>query len=97
MADCYVQAGLVLYLVIACDACMPLPLQVKEALARMEQEEREAAAAGDDAKRKYNSVSGSNSHTTPEEMEAWRIKRARADDPVAAQDAARSVGGYDLL
>jgi hypothetical protein len=40
---------------------------------------------------------------TPEEMEAWRMKRARGvDDPLlqAAQkdgEAKASVGGYELL
>lgn len=44
-------------------------------------------------------------NVTPEEMEAWRIKRAREDDPVALAKAraaaeggkAAGAGGYEYL
>jgi pre-mRNA-processing factor SLU7 len=77
-----------------------MPAQVKEALARMEREEKEAAASGgEEGKRKYNSLGAGETYTTPEEMEAWRIKRSRADDPLAQaqQGGSKAVGGYDLL
>ncbi|BDA42492.1 Pre-mRNA-splicing factor SLU7 [Coccomyxa sp. Obi] len=41
-----------------------------------------AAAELDDRKRKYNSFAGGE-EVTPEEMEAYRMTRARADDPMA--------------
>ena len=41
-----------------------------------------AAAEVDDRKRKYNSFAGGE-EVTPEEMEAYRMTRARADDPMA--------------
>ncbi|KAF5837705.1 Pre-mRNA splicing Prp18-interacting factor-domain-containing protein [Dunaliella salina] len=78
--------------------------KVKAALAKMDKEDAEAVASGGE-KRKYNSLD-SGEVVTPEEMEAWRMKRARgADDPLlqAAKSKAESngekaaVGGYELL
>ncbi len=43
---------------------------------------RAAAVETDDRKRKYNSI-GSNEEVTAEEMEAYRITRLHADDPMA--------------
>jgi hypothetical protein len=38
----------------------------------------------DERKRKYNSLGGETSHKpTEEEIEAYQIKKARADDPMA--------------
>ncbi len=45
----------------------------------------------DDRKRKFNSLAG-NEEVTPEEMEAYRTTRNRADDPMAEYLAA---GGED--
>jgi pre-mRNA-processing factor SLU7 len=61
----------------------------------------EVANGGGTAERKrgYNSLAGENdSGVTPEEMEAYRIKKQRSDDPMAAFK--RNGGGngqYDLL
>ena len=81
--------------------------KVREALERLEG----AAAAGaetDERKRGFNSL-GANAEVTAEEMEAWRLKRARADDPLnkvkegepAAGDgdggAGGGAGGYDYV
>lgn len=41
-----------------------------------------AAVETDERKRKYNSL-GSGEEVTPEEMEAYRMTRLRADDPMA--------------
>lgn len=41
-----------------------------------------AKAELDDRKRKYNSLAGGE-EVTPEEMEAYRMTRSRADDPMA--------------
>ena len=43
-----------------------------------------AAVETDDRKRKFNSLAGAQEEVTPEEMEAYRMTRARADDPMAA-------------
>lgn len=37
----------------------------------------------DERKRSYNSLNISNAAPTEEEMEAYRMKRSRADDPMA--------------
>lgn len=68
------------------------------ALKKLEERER-AALEGDKAKRKYNSLAdGGAEHVTPEEMEAYRIKKGRGDDPMAAMAAAgKGTDGYDLL
>lgn len=55
----------------------------------------------DERKRKYNAASGGglangDAEPTPEEMEAYRLKRARADDPLAAIGSSGSKG-YDLV
>jgi pre-mRNA-processing factor SLU7 len=71
-------------------------------------EERERAAMeGDRSKRKFNSLEGGGGeHVTPEEMEAYRIKKGRGDDPLAALVQAQTgpgsgsgtgTVGYDLL
>lgn len=81
--------------------------KLKAAIKAAEAAEREAAAAdgggadvGDDRKRKYNSLNGESAvGVTPEEMEAWRLKRSRGDDPMAAmmakQKAAAAANGGD--
>jgi pre-mRNA-processing factor SLU7 len=43
-----------------------------------------AAVQTDDRKRKFNSLAGAQEEVTPEEMEAYRMTRTRADDPMAA-------------
>lgn len=54
------------------------------------------AMEGDASKRKFNSVANEGGETvTAEEMEAFRLKKQRTDDPMAKLDA--STGGYDLL
>jgi pre-mRNA-processing factor SLU7 len=80
--------------------------KLKEALRR--QEAREAAlAAGasgasggggaDERKRRYNSLAAdAEAEVTAEDMEAYRLKRGRAEDPMAA-GGAKGVGGYDFL
>ena len=80
--------------------------KLKEALARAE-----AAASRDveldDRKRGYNSLHD-NTEVTPEEMEAYRIKRGRGmDDPLTFVNKAKAAGaeggegggegGYDYV
>lgn len=83
-------------------------------LEQQERELEEAAAAGGggggggangsgssaaERKRGYNSLAGeSDSGVTPEEMEAYRIKKQRADDPMAAFKRNGGANGqYELL
>ena len=57
---------------------------------------REAAVGGDERKRAFNSM-GEGGAVTEEEMEAWRLKRARADDPLANLPPGGGEGGYDYV
>ena len=71
--------------------------KVKAALARQQQEELDELEK-DDRKRKYNSVAGSNGGLTDEDMEAYRLRKARADDPMANAIAASAAQkGYDYV
>jgi pre-mRNA-processing factor SLU7 len=63
-------------------------------LKRLEERER-AAMDADGSKRKYNSLDACGEVVTAEEMEAFRIKKSRGEDPLAAQGA--GTGGYDYL
>ncbi|GFH13758.1 Slu7 domain-containing protein [Haematococcus lacustris] len=69
--------------------------KVKEAVQRLEKAEREAV--DDEGKRKYNPADSANAAVTPEEMEAWRMKRSRADDPMQMLQKGGASNGYDLL
>ncbi|KXZ44279.1 hypothetical protein GPECTOR_70g510 [Gonium pectorale] len=85
------------------------PKKVDAALRKLEERER-AAMEGERSKRKYNSLEGGGGEmVTPEEMEAYRIKKGRGDDPMAAMLAGQAgaagsgagIGtgttGYELL
>ena len=68
---------------------------MKEALKKLEEKER-AAVEADGSKRKFNSLDGAGGEVvTPEEMEAFRLKKQREDDPMAKQ--VKAVDGYDFL
>ena len=70
--------------------------QARLAAAVRAQEAADAAPAeADERKRGYNSVSG-GAEVTPEEMEAYRLKKARGEDPLAALGGS-GTGGYDLV
>lgn len=66
--------------------------------------QREAARAaeegeggGDERKRKYNSLAD-NSEVTPEDMEAYRLIKARGEDPMLAfKKGDKADGGYDYV
>ena len=45
--------------------------------------EEDANNGGDDKKRKYNSISADGIDVTEEEMEAFRLRKERSDDPMA--------------
>lgn len=47
------------------------------------EEQRLRGDHADDRKRKYNSMSGASDQVTAEELEAYRLKRANAEDPMA--------------
>jgi pre-mRNA-processing factor SLU7 len=84
---------------VALDAAkLAAALRAEEA--RTAAEAARGVAGGDERKRAYNSLSaggsGEGGAVTEEEMEAWRLKRPRADDPLA-QMAAPSEGGYDYV
>ena len=69
---------------------------------KMEAAEKAAQADIID-KRKFNSMNAVSENVTPEEMEAWRIKKQRPDDPmanVATGEKAAGAGGnanYDFV
>ncbi len=76
-------------------------VQVKEALKRLDEREK-AAMEADGSKRKFNSLDAAGEIVTPEEMEAFRLKKQRADDPMAQLVAGEAAappgsGGYDYL
>lgn len=71
---------------------------LRAAIKRQDQAEREAVAAADERKRGYNSLRSNDVHVTEEDMEAFRLKRARGDDPMAAfANGKAGDGGYELL
>ena len=71
--------------------------KVKAALKKQARLEREALER-DQSKRGYNSLGGAaTDEVTAEDMEAYRLKRARADDPLAAINQAKGTDGYDLV
>ena len=74
------------------------------------QREREGEAARDDRKRGYNSLAGAvDAEVTPEEMEAYRLKKSRGLDPMdyinkskdlaaaAANGGGSGADGYDYV
>lgn len=69
--------------------------KLKEAMKKLDREEREVET--DERKRKFNSLKGGDEGITPEEMEAYRLKKSRGgEDPLAKIEAAK-VGGYDFV
>ena len=70
--------------------------KVRAAVKRQQEEEEAAALEPDERKRKYNSIAGSNAGVTDEDMEAYRLRKARADDPLA-QTAGTAQNGYDFV
>jgi pre-mRNA-processing factor SLU7 len=86
---------------VAADVALD-PAKLAKALAAETARNAAAAAAGqpgaaEERKRGYNSLAGdaAAAEVTEEDMEAWRLKRARADDPLAAPGA--GTAGYDLV
>jgi pre-mRNA-processing factor SLU7 len=76
------------------------PEKVKAAIKKLERQEREAAQAGEDErKRKFNSLAAdADGEMTAEEMEAYRLKKGRGEDPAAAfRDGGSGTDGYDML
>ena len=70
--------------------------QARLAAALRAQDEADAAPVEtDERKRGYNAVSG-GAEVTAEEMEAYRLKKARMEDPLAALGGT-GTGGYDLV
>ena len=68
----------------------------KEKLAAALQKHEEMARASreeDERKRKYNSLSA-DTGLSAEEMEAYRLKKARADDPMADMQGAKEGYAY---
>ena len=72
------------------------------------QREKEGEAARDDRKRGYNSLAGAaDAEVTPEEMEAYRLKKNRGLDPMdfinkskdlaAAANGGSGADGYDYV
>lgn len=72
--------------------------KVKAALERQQKEEEAADEEQDERKRKYNSIAGSNSGITDEDMEAYRLRKARMDDPMASAAVLTTAqNGYDFV
>lgn len=71
--------------------------KLKAALKRLH-EQGAAEPEGDDRKRKYNSLASGNEGVTDEEMEAYRMRKAREDDPLQqAMKKGEAGGGYDYV
>ena len=58
--------------------------KLKEAIAALKKNKRKPEEDKDERKRGYNSMRGDNVDMTEEEMEAWRMERTRAADPLEA-------------
>mmetsp|Transcript_20079 Transcript_20079/g.60665 ORF Transcript_20079/g.60665 Transcript_20079/m.60665 type:complete len:566 (-) Transcript_20079:656-2353(-) len=69
--------------------------KLKAALKKAE-DFNKADAETDLRKRKYNAAVGDDADVTPEEMEAYRMKRQQTDDPLANLGTSGSKG-YDLV
>ncbi|KIY94748.1 hypothetical protein MNEG_13215, partial [Monoraphidium neglectum] len=77
----------------------------KERLAAALEKQRRAAKESvetDERKRKFNSLKANEEDVTEEDMEAFRLVKPRAEDPMAAMRRAAAAGGggaggYDLL
>jgi hypothetical protein len=74
----------------------------KDKLAAAVERQRRASKAAvetDERKRKFNSLgAAAEEDVTEEDMEAFRVVKARGDDPMAApRRGAAAAGGYDLL
>ncbi|KAG2483817.1 hypothetical protein HYH03_017340 [Edaphochlamys debaryana] len=68
--------------------------KVEAALRKLDEKEK-AAVEGDQSKRKFNSLDNQGEVVTAEEMEAYRIKKSRGEDPMLAKGA--GTEGYDML
>lgn len=74
--------------------------KVKAAMKKLDKQEKEAAQQGEDErKRKFNSLAADeDGDMTAEEMEAYKLKKGRAEDPAALfRNGASGTDGYDLL
>lgn len=72
------------------------PEKLKAAISRHEEAERQLSEQ-DERKRKYNSLADADG-VTNEEMEAYRMRKARADDPMElAKQSGGAAGGYDYV
>lgn len=71
--------------------------KVQEALRKLD--ERNKQIETDERKRKYNSFQDNGDNPTEEEMEAYRLKKARGDDPMAQITALKAQAGtsYDFV
>lgn len=56
--------------------------KLEQALKKLDEREKKQLET-DDRKRKYNSLSTDGGMPTEEEMEAYRMKKARDEDPMA--------------
>ena len=56
--------------------------KLEEALKKLDQREKQQVET-DERKRKYNSFQADDEMPTEEEMEAYRMKKAREEDPMA--------------
>jgi len=56
--------------------------RLHKALKDEEKQRKNYANEKDDRKRGYNSMKGSNTEVTPEELEAYRLKKQKYDDPM---------------
>lgn len=61
----------------------------------MEAQDKEAES--DDRKRSYHSMNAGSVDVTPEEMEAYRIRKARTDDPMKAIEKGKATVGYEYV
>ena len=62
--------------------------KIKDAIKQQEREDEAAAKliATDERSREYGALSGAGDKATEEEMEAFRLRQSRADDPMSQFD-----------
>lgn len=65
--------------------------------AALKKQEKAANAEADEHKRKYNSLSADGLDVTAEDMEAYRMKKGRTEDPMAKLEQNGAAGGYDFV
>mmetsp|Transcript_8584 Transcript_8584/g.24666 ORF Transcript_8584/g.24666 Transcript_8584/m.24666 type:complete len:547 (-) Transcript_8584:75-1715(-) len=78
------------------EASMDGDLDQEKLQAALKKQEAERSEL-DDRKRGYNSLKANDTEVTPEEMEAYRMKKSRGTDDPMDKGGATGTDGYDLV